>query len=51
MNKDEIAGLEMAKRRLALLWLTNRENATPGWLEGIEDAQHEVRALIEDKIE
>ena len=43
-----IEGLEMAERKLAQLWRNNRDNATHEWLEGIEDARHEVRALIEE---
>lgn len=44
-----IEGLEMAHRRLALVYLTNEVTACEVYLEGLQDAATAIRALIEEQ--
>ena len=44
-----IEGLEMAHRRLALVYLTNEGTACDVYLEGLQDASYAIRALIEEQ--
>ena len=44
-----IEGLEMAHRRLELVYLTNEGTACDVYLEGLQDASYAIRALIEEQ--